>query len=460
MKTETVRNIPKVFILCAVFISLSLNLSAQEDPEKDNVRDPLEERRLVLLYGIEEEVIPVLEELVKNGEELFLDEVNTLFHESTSTNLRKLCIDYFTALESDAGTEISLEILTDYQDYNDALVQSAVTYLTTLEEKEAYPLLQNIVAGEDSGGIVRAAVRGLTESGDEAYSDLLIERFQDEDTSLDLKSEIVLHIGKLKKSSVESFLIGLAGNRDEENQLRQYACAALGDLGNPESFDTLYSVLSEDDPYLRQYALYGIGKLDHPETDDLLIQGLRDNFWRIRVDACRALGERNVGEAVPILVYKSEKDPVSNVRIAAIQALGKLSGSDSFDALTEMVKNSRMALKQRSAAVEALIDHGTVKSLPVLKEIMNQEWEKKDSPILDTICRQLADTEASGLGDIYRMMLGHGDLKIQIYGIWGIRKNRLSRFRPELEKLKEESSVQAVKNNVTLALEALKADDQ
>lgn len=108
----------------------------------------------------------------------------------------------------------------------------------------------------------------------------------------------------------------------------------------------------EPNQLLRLEAVRALGKFPEPEASTLLVAGLRDPESDIRIVACEALGERGGDQAVAALaaVLKDEDD--QDVRIAAAKQLARFPQPQSVNALAVALDDTDPALQL--CAVESL----------------------------------------------------------------------------------------------------------
>ena len=445
-----------IFLLLLIVITTP---GISQDSDSSDAKKEIsltEERKRTLRFGIDSEILPVLEAVSEEKDPAFIKEVTNLFEESFNEKIKIACIEYFKAVEEELGVEHALDIISDYGNRDIELVVAVLDYLSSIEHEKAFELMKEIVEEKKDGKVLLAAIRGLSKAGAEDAAKLFIEKYKSGGLGTELKAELLLAFGRLKSKETVPLLTGIVADSVEEPVLRRYACTALGEIGDPASIDVLLEAYSSDDPIFRNYALNAIGMIDKPETSSILIQALRDDYYKIRITAAEALGDRKETKAVPILVYKAEKDPQIAVRTAAAEALGKIGTAEGVEKLEEFAKGERFNLKVRIAAIEILIEYHLGKSKQLLKELIKKEWDKKNSVIMERICRVLSFTEAKGLAEMFELMLDHPTVIVKIHGLRGIRINRIKSLREKVESLAEEGSAASVRKHAASALETLK----
>ena len=445
-----------IFLLLLIVITTPVISQDSDSSDAKKEISLTEERKRTLRFGIDSEILPVLESVSEEKDSAFVEEVENLFAESFNEKIKIACRVYLKALVEELGLEDVLDIISDYENHGTDLVAAVLDYLSSIENEKALELMKVIVEEKNDGKVLLAAIRGLSKAGAEDAAELFIEKYKSGDLGTALKAELLLAFGRLKSKETIPLLTGIVADDVEEPVLRRYACTALGEIGDPASIDVLLDAYSSDDPIFRNYALNAIGMIEKPETSSILIQALRDDYYKIRITAAEALGERKVKKAVPILVYKAEKDPQIAVRTAAAEALGKIGTDEGIAKLKEFAKGERVNLQVRLSAIEVLIEYQLGKSKQLLKELILKEWDKQNSVILERICRVLSFTEAKGLAEMFELMLDHPTVIVKIHGLRGIRINRIRSLREKVESLAKEGSAASVRKHAASALEALK----
>jgi HEAT repeat protein len=104
-------------------------------------------------------------------------------------------------------------------------------------------------------------------------------------------------------------------------------------------------IRTEPDPIVRRAIQETIAEFQAPLASTVLIAGLNDQDRDVRTTCCRKLGERQDGTAVATLgrIVASESDP--EVRMAAIEALGRIKSPASVQALAAAVKDRDPAMQ-------------------------------------------------------------------------------------------------------------------
>jgi hypothetical protein len=111
-------------------------------------------------------------------------------------------------------------------------------------------------------------------------------------------------------------------------------------------------IRTEPDPLVRRAIQESIANFDAPLASAVLVAGLNDDDRDVRTVCCRLLGHRQDPTAVAPLSRIVAAEPDMEVRMAAIDALGKYDSTDAVIGLAAAVKDRDPALQY--AGVKAM----------------------------------------------------------------------------------------------------------
>lgn len=425
-----------------------IRLYAQED------KSIVEERKDTLKFGITSQILSVLETITEEKETGYTEEAESLFDTLRDPGVHAAVFHYFRAIDDDSLVERGAEVLSNHLDKPPALVATVIRYVAETGIEELEPRIFVIAESGISGTLSLDAVKALGELGDEETAARLLELYDESGVSEQVREQIILVLGKLQAEQAVDLLIDIARDEGESLTMRRFAADSLGRIGSPRAVDTLEELYVQDDPYLRANAVYSLGLIGGPGAEAILFAALRDGFWRIRVSAAEAIGEAGIEEGIDILTYKAQNDPELQVRTAAVEALGKIGGGKSFEFLKELAKGPGNPLAVRIQALEALVEEDLSGSIPFLKELFAEESAKRSSVILDPLARIISDAEGAALAPLYEQMLASPSIPMKIYGMRGIRINKIGTLRDEVEKLTGDDAPTSVRRYAEGVLES------
>jgi HEAT repeat protein len=446
-------------VTAVLFISLFLSLGvasvlADEVANAEQIKSLSEDRRELLLYGIDSQVIELIDDLKEEKDSSLLGEVHATLKTTANPRIRTRVFDYFKSVEYVGAEDDALAVLDASDDQPAGLLLAAVGYLTVSPSPELAEHLSPLLESTDQE-VIRVAVKGIGLAGNEDSVELLLDYLEDSDFPSNIKPDIILALGNLKHLSAIEPLVEILQDDGEEMIWRRYACASLGMIGDPSVLPVIEAVLYDEDANLRSYA---VGALRHFETDEivpLLMAGLKDSFWRVRVSAAQGLGEKQAEAAVPILIFKAQKDPEMIVREEAVKALGKIAVSEGFEYLRGLYENDISPPGLRFLAAEILSENDLAASLDVFRRVIEKHWDKEKSRVLERTAYYLSLSESTMLEGFYSRFLDSGELAIIIYGIRGVARNQILSLKEAVEAFASEGNNRSIRKAALAALESL-----
>ncbi|MBL8161511.1 MAG: HEAT repeat domain-containing protein [Anaerolineae bacterium] len=155
---------------------------------------------------------------------------------------------------------------------------------------------------------------------------------------------------------------------DEDGRIRIAACKALGDIGHASAVPELLRIMTGSaDADLRWQATGALGKIGEAAVPGLT-EALKDNDWKVRRSAAEALWGMREPSAVPALV-EALTDRNDVVRQAAAGALSGL-GNMAIPGLSEALRHRDAAVRQ--SATDMLNEIGTPEALEAVRHWMNK----------------------------------------------------------------------------------------
>lgn len=433
----------------------------KSEEEKIQIESLNEQKRDVLKYGIDSEVLGTISTIRSENDNSFDDELSDLLAENDNAEINRAIFDFFGQSESEAGREKALHLVKNHLDdyeYSTNLILSAISYLGIIKEKEASDLFYEMLK-DNNKSLAGAALRGIGKLEDDSRADEIMSFFEENEGDSeyeDLLASAILVLGELEYKDASASFEDILLDEDAPKVHRQYAAISIGKLQADSGFELLkeqFTLL--EDANLRSYVLKGLSDYDKGEMDSLLISALRDSFWRIRVAASEGLGSREVSDAVEILIYKVKKDPVRQVRYSSMKALGDIATTEANEFILEQFKSPRNAFDLRAKALDVMLDKQIGGSIEVLKEVLDKKWEDKKDSELGPFCKTLSTTEWVALEPFYNAMIQNKNYIIQIYGIRGIKINKLSSLKSRLHELDTENQPVNLRREVKAALDEL-----
>lgn len=176
---------------------------------------------------------------------------------------------------------------------------------------------------------------------------------------------------------------------DEDPQMRKAAVEEYGDQKDKDALPFIMSSTMDDDADVRRAACLALMKMKEPKAMDALAARLKDEDEGVRYWAAKALGESGDPRAVDPLIQSMKKEQDPKARAIMAEGLGDLKGQKAVAALAERLKPAlEREADVRMAAVEALGKIGGAEAQSVLKVAAAKdpdEWVRKKAAYALTV---------------------------------------------------------------------------
>lgn len=402
------------------------------------------ERREILKYGIDQEILDLIDQIKDEKSREFDDDLALIFAESGNAKIKQAICSYFRELESSRLEKQIIVFLENYDLENKDSVVEYLQYVKIFKLKSAEDAVGNILKDIDDK-LVSAAVSTLGALNSQKYFEKIWEIYEDADSSDDLKIAVIKALGETGDTAHIDMLSEILENPDERKAFRWYACEALGKIADKSSLDLFMTVWNENDPNLKSFVLAALNNYQMSEVYHIFEEALRDQNWRVRQDAEKALAKAKYAPALDILQYKAKKDPEVPVRLNAVLAIAEIGGADAYNFLREYAKDKANSESIRMTAIEKLGENDFSNSVSLFKELITDEWDKENSKVLDLACKQFSLYKSPGQADLFERMLGHKSLNLKIYALRAIGLNGVTSLRGKVEAFAEDSSSSSIK---------------
>lgn len=457
--------IPLIVLLSTLLLVPANLLESEEQtsqqpmpPAQDSIISPqesiLEERKQVFQYGTEGEILELLKTLKEQKDRTLVDHIISLLEGKVSLKLTRGIFDFLQTLQLiDPRSEgHAVKLLQAQEELDQETILTLLQYLSLPETKshleEVLPLLK-----DSRRRIVTATVRYLGKKGNEEVVTQLIDLFKGQEAEEDLRTAILTALGELKATNAVEFLRSILDNPDERMVYRRFACDALGKIGSKEAYPSIKKALEESDNLLRAYAVSALGSYKEEEVETILLQALRDDFARVRASAAEQLGNRKTQSAVEMLRYRVRRDADRQVRFASLRALSEIGDEKSFSFLQDLLLDERASLDLRMETIRLFLQNPSEKGMNAIRTLLEREWTKENSRLLDEACKQLSLQTMAENGDLYQKMLSHRSFIIRIYGIRGIGRNNIQEATDQLRQMAKEGASPQERKEARLVLE-------
>lgn len=441
-----------------LFLSISVLCFSEEEKKNEKIISIDEERKSVLLYGIDSEVIELVTKLKKEKIRGFDTELLTILENSYDESLKELIFEYFIEWEIDLGENEAFKIFDaiEYEDeYKDSYAKACINYLSEIGSKKAINKLDDVLETENSV-IVVSILRLIANNSVNSQEKRLLSMLEDEDLDDQIYLEVIKTLGSIQSIKALDLLIPILEDVDEETSVRNAVSYSLGEIGDKKAIEPLKEVLKDRTNFLlRKNALDALSKFNSKEIEDILIASLRDNHWQIRSTAIKGIKERKVIKAFPNLKHKALYDPEAKIKKEAFQVIGDLNTIEGREFLREVYIEDSYKESQKIIVIEKLIEHNIDFIFSDIEELYKEKNSEKRKPVLDNTLKFLSESENNLSSTLFGKMLKHENYVYKIYAIKGIRTNSYTEHIELLKTMSEEDKNRSVKKHALAAWEEL-----
>jgi len=183
---------------------------------------------------------------------------------------------------------VNIQQLLDSTDYGDRM--SGLNFLRGLPIEEGFKMILPLL-GDNNARVRYAAVSQMDDLGqvDLAKSLEVLRDLLANDAEVDVKAAAADALAGLKLTEAYEDL-SRAYEQSNEWLLQFSILAALGELGDPRSFDLLKDALDSPNELYRTAAISSLGELGDPRAIPMLLRFVEDEDWQIRHRLAQSLG--------------------------------------------------------------------------------------------------------------------------------------------------------------------------
>ena len=326
--------------------------------KKDESENTVEEYRLTFKYGIASEINELVDKLVTNEDPRFVEELYDLFWESKSTDVKEKILNYFKKMKDPCLEDYAVMVLNDPYDEKNSTVKACFQYVSAVKCTAAAPAVLLLIENENED-YFNDALLAIGDIGGAGEALFLAEYLERTDLTDAQKQSLMKVLGKIHAVETWAKLCEIAENEDENLFVRMYAAEAIGAMEKTESISVLKNLFEESDPNLRQYVVKGLSYFPNDlDAKEIIIQAVRDDHYKVRLEAIDAVKKFEYKEAVPYLIYRAKNDSEIKVKQNCYEVIGYLDTEEGNNFLVERVTEKKGNDTLKTKAVEVLLKEG------------------------------------------------------------------------------------------------------
>ncbi|WP_443741495.1 HEAT repeat domain-containing protein [Treponema berlinense] len=424
----------------------------KQDAEKiaeldEEFPDTRKENADTLKFGMEDDIIDLLNDFVKNEDVRFVDEVYDLFYVTKTIAVREKILEYFTKLKDPCLENFALEILDDPYEQKKSTVDTVFKYIQAVKTKEALPAVLKLVESEDENYFTNALTT-LGEIGGSKEAVFLSEYLEREDLSLAQRQQLVKVLGKIKAVETYDKLVEMAQDEDENTFIRMYSAEAIGSMEKKEAVKVLVKLYEDTDPKLRCSVVKGLSNFkENDEAKKTVIEAIRDSYVTVRLEAIEACKKNDYKEAVPYLVYRLEKDKEDSVKKKCYPAIACLNTKEGNEYLVKLITDKKVADTPKSRVATALLEYnnaGTDEIIALAGETLKDDRRK---PLRYALGKEFAKYKRNEFSSICKDYLDSKDTATQGTGLDIYSKGRYPDVLPVVRQIILDAAKNPLKKN-------------
>ncbi len=434
--------LPALLAMAALALGPALEASAEESESLDA------SRRATLSYGIESEVLALLDELAAVKDYRYDNIVAELLASSRSVKLKSGVLAWFAKTKGKSAEAFAVAVLEARDSGEREVVAAAFSYLAAIESAAALPEARRAVENREKDWIDGAVnLLGAAGGGEEAK--LLGELIDDDESGDELKQRATRALGALGNPAAVERLEALLADAEERPVTRIYAAESLGKIAAPGSASALSEAAASEDPNLRAAVYEALGLVGAAGGADpveaALMEGLRDPNAKARIAAVTAVAEAGVRSAVEALEYKASRDPERAVKTAAIKALGKLGGERASRWLSELFVDTKADATFRALAFGALVANDAAAALAKAPAVFAASATPREKTFRAALIRELLLVDDPDLAPLVEPLLSDTEIGNRSAALEWARRNKATSLRAAIEKVAASDASEAVR---------------
>lgn len=414
-----------------------------------------EEKRLdTIRYGTETEIASLIQTL-KSENSAFMDEkleteLIALSQNTRNQNILTGLLGFFGERTKNGLEARSLRAIEERDDEAHATVLAAIDYLGKVNAVAAIAPLEALLDTNEERYLDAAfralgrAAKGNVGTGDQV-AEYLLDFYTNRNPPDQNRREIVVALGETGSKQGISLLSEIAENNEERPVLRMAALEALSKIGDQTGLDPILQALSATDPNVRSSAVAALGPFSGGQVDDAILESFRDSYYRTRIGAAKAAGERKLSGAIPYLRYRAEYDEVPTVKDEAIKALGAIGSAESKAVLDALFSERKTSDRVRLLSAEMLIgnDPGTYADKVILE--LDEAKKKNQTVLYNGFLKVISGAKTGKVENLVRRFLNSGGIIEKSYALDMTLTNELRSLAPEIRLLLEEKNSSLVR---------------
>ena len=439
----------------------TVSLENLQQTQEQQELDEIEQARQALQYGLESEILEVINKVDKQDFETLQGDFSRLFTETKSTAVREGLFGVYQKYENVQLMEAATAVLEDYEAQQRTLVKAVLSYLGTVKPELSPDLSETLqkMLTQDTAEYGAEVVSVLGEIGGADEADFLVTYFDgltidDAKQELILKQTIMTALEKLHQEDTRAFLLERAQDETENNYVRSSAIAGLAQMGNPDIIPLLVTFFEQPEPQLREAAIRGAASFNTDETRKLILQGFKDSYYKVRLEALKTVQKAKMQEAAPYALYRAKYDPTDAVKFAAVETLAILNAAEGNTWLSETFRDPKKSEKLRITILSTALKHNpTIIAADLNTVVLATVTDNKQKKLRYEFGKEIAKVENTVTAEICTAFLQSDDVLTKSIGLDMFKTSRPAESRALVETIAQDEKQGALQRRARRLLE-------
>ena len=417
-------------ITILLFILFSIN-SLFSEASDDIILEisHLERIQETIKYGIEKEVVAVLEEIGPTPKKSFYPSLLERYKEAVLADTKIAFINYFS--ECDNLPENILDLL-----YNEAKsLPDNIKIFTTLlvflgtkgQVREGLFLIEML--DNTNIAIQNTASDALSQLKNANITKHILKRLElseineNKFLTADIKSKLILSFGNGKSKEVVKYLKKVISDKLNDKYIIMYGMLSLAKIGDIDSIPLISKNLKNEERKIQKYAAYSLSLYKTKSVTPILEKMLKNNNEKIRIYACQGLVLNKNYNSVNVLLYKFKNDPSTYVKKEALSSLVHL-GNPGINSLKIYMKDKEYTNFNLNTISEAMAKKPNIEGVQFLVSLYKSADEKQK----ELITKTLISGTSNILDPIIKILFNSNNYLIRIGAlkiVYNIKKSSL-----------------------------------
>jgi hypothetical protein len=417
-------------------------------------------RRDVLNFGLEKDIVALVNELKVEENHAYDQEIFSLFDQFDGKTFRETILSYAALSESEGLEGPAAALFDDIDLMENSTLFLALDYLIAVDYRDIIPRLMELIEDENQALAV-GSIRAIGRFKAQEQAEALYTFYEEESLEENYTSDLIWAIGELEYQDAREEFAEVLEDDSVSALWRERAAEALGKIGGPEAKEALVRNLATDNVRLGGEILKALSQF--PLTEDIqqeVMAKLRANDPAFRSAALDFVIEQPIPGAWDIIAYRMDNDPDNKVRNKSLKALEAIDQNRFRGVIRNILleKSDKNFLLWKTALTLAREDYRDIYG-DFLPGFLLEEGQKSVSTLLDEAIGQMVNWPGTDPPPWFGNVLSTSNSKILNAAMKMIQRKKWMVFIPRVTQLRSHANP-IVRANARTTLTILEPDEE